>query len=263
MPLKKGYSRDVVSHNIQEMMRSGHPQKQAIAAALSTARKYKKMATGGLVNDDFDEAGSPQPVGAEEDSYETSKPSAAAQHPDFAPPKDIERNIPIEMEMGEYHPSLVENPEKQSFDRRLAAAIDNDPVERHEEKEMGIMFDEGGEVSMDASSSDLAKSASDFFKRMKQPKRMASGGEVMERATAARQEDRHVLDAHPADPDEDMLGAKPHPRENDGSEEPMSSMPMKPDGLEHKKEGEPKKAMGISDEAMDAIKKRKAKRRYV
>jgi hypothetical protein len=39
MPLQKGTSRAVVQRNIKEMIKSGHPQKQAVAAALSTARK--------------------------------------------------------------------------------------------------------------------------------------------------------------------------------------------------------------------------------
>jgi uncharacterized protein DUF6496 len=39
MPLKKGKSKKVIGENIKEMVSSGHPRKQAIAAALSTARK--------------------------------------------------------------------------------------------------------------------------------------------------------------------------------------------------------------------------------
>jgi hypothetical protein len=41
MPLKKGKSRETISSNIREMKVSGYPQKQAVAAALSTARRPK------------------------------------------------------------------------------------------------------------------------------------------------------------------------------------------------------------------------------
>jgi hypothetical protein len=34
MPLQKGTSRAVVRQNIREMMASGHPQRQAVAAAM-------------------------------------------------------------------------------------------------------------------------------------------------------------------------------------------------------------------------------------
>ncbi len=37
MPLKKGKSKATISENIREMMHSGHPQKQAIAAAMREA----------------------------------------------------------------------------------------------------------------------------------------------------------------------------------------------------------------------------------
>ena len=39
MPLIKGKSKKVISENIKEMESSGHPRRQAIAAALSEARK--------------------------------------------------------------------------------------------------------------------------------------------------------------------------------------------------------------------------------
>jgi hypothetical protein len=40
MPLKKGSDRATISSNIEEMIASGHPQKQAVAASLSNARRY-------------------------------------------------------------------------------------------------------------------------------------------------------------------------------------------------------------------------------
>lgn len=39
MPLHKGKSKKVIGENIAEMERSGHPKKQAIAAALNEARE--------------------------------------------------------------------------------------------------------------------------------------------------------------------------------------------------------------------------------
>ncbi len=42
MPLKKGSSKAVVSKNIREMVKAGHPMKQAVAAAHRQARKAKK-----------------------------------------------------------------------------------------------------------------------------------------------------------------------------------------------------------------------------
>jgi hypothetical protein len=39
MPLERSSSKAAVSRNISEMVRSGHPQKQAVAAALSNQRR--------------------------------------------------------------------------------------------------------------------------------------------------------------------------------------------------------------------------------
>jgi len=48
MPLKKGASQKIVSSNISELVRSGRPQKQAVAIALNVARENRaKRAFGG------------------------------------------------------------------------------------------------------------------------------------------------------------------------------------------------------------------------
>jgi hypothetical protein len=42
MPLKSGKSKSVVSYNIEELMKSGYKQDQAVAIALKKARDYGK-----------------------------------------------------------------------------------------------------------------------------------------------------------------------------------------------------------------------------
>lgn len=39
MPLKSGKGKEIIGENIREMIKSGHPQKQAVAASLDKARK--------------------------------------------------------------------------------------------------------------------------------------------------------------------------------------------------------------------------------
>jgi len=42
MPLKKGRSKEAIAYNIRELKSSGRSHKQAVAIALSQARKRKK-----------------------------------------------------------------------------------------------------------------------------------------------------------------------------------------------------------------------------
>lgn len=52
MPLMKNGSKEAVGHNIKELRKAGHPIAQSIAISLSNQRKYKKMAMGGMVDND-------------------------------------------------------------------------------------------------------------------------------------------------------------------------------------------------------------------
>lgn len=52
MPLSPGNSKSVISNNIAEMIRAGHPRDQAIAASLSNARRHPHRAPGGFVPPD-------------------------------------------------------------------------------------------------------------------------------------------------------------------------------------------------------------------
>lgn len=121
MPLKKGHSPEVIRQNVREMVAAGHDPKQAVAAALSTARKYKKMWYGGM----YSEGGE---VSVDEDDDASSYNSEQA-----------ENSLGAIRDMGEYHPESVASPESQDHQRDLAKAL-------WDKQESYEMMSEGGLV---------------------------------------------------------------------------------------------------------------------
>ena len=72
MPLKKGTTKKVIGKNISELVKSGRPQKQAIAIALRSAGKSRKRATGGAVSK-VNEAGNYTKPGVRKKLFESIK----------------------------------------------------------------------------------------------------------------------------------------------------------------------------------------------
>lgn len=75
MPLKQGSSQKTISANISEMIDAGHPRNQAIAAALSTARK--KRAEGGGVSEKIHVGPIHSPVAGRTDHLPINVPSGS------------------------------------------------------------------------------------------------------------------------------------------------------------------------------------------
>jgi hypothetical protein len=110
MPLKKGHSAEIVSHNIKEMVKAGHPQKQAIAAAMAMKRKSMKMAKGGMVSHDYDEE-----AGSDWD-------------------QDAVRGLEELNELGKEQEAAIESPEHHEAEKMFAKKL----WEKSEEEHMGM-----------------------------------------------------------------------------------------------------------------------------
>lgn len=229
MPLKSGNSHSVVSSNIKELVKSGRPVKQSIAIALANKRKFKKMAEGGLVNDDFDMEGTPDAIDVgDEDSYKSSMPSAAAEKPEFMEEEGKEHRSIVEInEDGDYEPEEVANP------REMMEAMS-----RH--------FAMGGEASYEGNVHNPKLS------KVPMKDRFAMGGLV---------EDPGEI--------QDTVGAMPEEDVEDSVEDRMTNMHGGEASLGHSVRddyvvGSPKppKDLGISEEAMEVIRNKRLKRRY-
>jgi hypothetical protein len=89
MPLRAGKSRSAFESNLKEMIASGHPMKQAFAAAY--AKAAKKMADGGEVDDSDDSSGdedtsTPSDDDADDASDEESDDTPSSDEGDSTPP---------------------------------------------------------------------------------------------------------------------------------------------------------------------------------
>lgn len=192
MPLMKSGSKAAVGKNIKEMMASGYPQKQAIAASLAQQRKYaKKMAEGGEVDDDSEDEAAPvsnAPASAP-DELKQYWPSADEEANSGYPPGPQRAQYIAQKKASHAAASqaMAEGGmvEENEHDTGLDEEID-DPdkdmsgSEEHALDAADIGFAEGGEVDDDDQTlgQAIGYPGAGKPKPQPQPKRMADGGEV-------------------------------------------------------------------------------------
>lgn len=92
MPLTKGKSKETISHNIAEMVHAGHPQNQAIAAAMRTARESR--ANGGVMAQ-LAQPAQPKPI----EAFPHPKIHTGPIHSTVAGRTD---HLPVEVPSGSY-----------------------------------------------------------------------------------------------------------------------------------------------------------------
>lgn len=233
MPLMKGHSAQVVSSNIKEMVRSGYKPKQAIAASLANARKYRKMASGGEVQS------------YEHGGMEDMEPFIKADHGkggknesmaemDSKGPEDYMRGLNEIREDGEYYPDEVANPNEMQEAQGYAMALKRQVMSKPGPENYAY----GGSVD-------------GLDMEQMQAKRFAMGGLVQD----GPEENYRLNGTRPEEGDSKGFGMDSTRRED------ASSMPLRPDGLEHPKMNDPS-GMGLSEEAKKAIAMKKKARKY-
>lgn len=231
-PMKKGFSKEVVSNNIREMMQAGHPRNQAIAASLASARKFKKMSKGGMAEDEYEEDnGDAEPsvpgyadggrVGSADEFDDNEKPSVQFKG------RGESRSAPKNTSMAEMDREDPEDYISSVEEERLEGTPRENEVENPAEQMEASMF---------------AKALMRKREMQMGPENYAMGGLVQSEHDGPE-------------------GNKPSEDMEDETEEPMSSMPGRGQGAEHRMEMEPSGA-GLSSEAKEAIMRKKKMRRF-
>jgi hypothetical protein len=165
MPLHKGKSEKVFKENVKEMMNSGHPQKQSLAAAYAVKRRAArhKMADGGPIQDpdkikQFQENSIFNPSGkpikkAEGGRIEAPKPEGAMRHHDEMDP-EMERGMPgkpvaLPDQEDLMHQEMSSSEMGRGIPSKLHLSGMEDDLERHgmSDSEMG-RFASGGMIGM-------------------------------------------------------------------------------------------------------------------
>ena len=127
MPLKKGHAPEVVSSNIREMIAAGHPRKQAVAAALASARHSRKMAKGGMVDEYVDDNPSNSPMHEMHESAEMEKSEqedkllADALHQEGV---EHHENVELKSEHPEMPVDGIDESESSDLEEHIRSAIE-------------------------------------------------------------------------------------------------------------------------------------------
>lgn len=116
MPMRKSHTDEDREANIQEMVAAGHDPDQAVAAAYANQKKYKKMADGGIVTNDYDED--------------------ASSDMD----QEADRSVNELQDLAAQHPEIIQNPEQHKAEMELAKKL-HDEVESQELYSGGLVED--------------------------------------------------------------------------------------------------------------------------
>lgn len=270
MPLKPGHSREVISSNIEEMVKAGHPRKQAIAAALSNSRKSKKANGGKLMHMDeggnvldaearkhiaphnFALAGGRYPI--HDIAHARNALARVAQHGSPAEKSEVQKKVHAK------YPSIGKSDGGGYADGGIVTD-DMDDGAGSDWNENSVRSN-GEEQALAVSRPDQVESPEYQDSERMLAKHLHERSEKNEEEELDGMADGGLVQDGPAG--DEPTGTEPDLEFiNDGSEEPMNSMPAKPDGAEHSEiDGVPEVTpSGLSEEAMKAIREKKMKRR--